>query len=620
MSHLPPSGQDHNAHAPFPLPPHLAAIQKENDFLLSNLIRNREMRQVSRIWRTAELLFAAVCGAGFAWAFPDGGFSLLGWVGLIPLLMLTCTVTPRRAALNGYVWGFCWALISFGWFRDIWIGFPLITALVLGCFPMLFSGCLPFLFHYLTIPYAARREGHQAVQLAMIRTNPWKETLFCIAAASLWVTTEWIRSWIATGLPWNTLATTQWQNAALLQVCEYTGFYGMSFLIAMINIALFLAIRSVWRLITTGQYIRILPLTISAFTVVFVLIATGKSGQEWARPTPETSSDPADIKARAGVIQTNIPISWGVPVNDKYGLLRQIINQTLFLAKSQHPQFILWPETAVPIAYSTSPEYQKQIRHLTALIRTPLLIGTADINFKPALQTYNSVLLFNEKGELKDRYDKVHTVPFGEFIPFGTILDRFFPDLRKQFVLPQDLTPGRQFNPLEAAPDIRLGVNICFEDVFPYISREFVRNGANVLVTVTNDAWYPTTDERVQHLANSVFRAVENRRFLIRTGNMTRACLIDPAGQIVRWFGDEDKLPFDGMVCANGSACFEFHIPRTPYKTFYTRYGDVFAVGCAVLSGLFILWCLWQWRMLKVWLTQARNPLEKENSTPSPQV
>lgn len=591
----------------FPLPPHLAVCVKERDFLLKQLRDSADFRKTSKLWRFGELLLLALCGAGFSFAFPAWNYGSLGWIGIVPLLIFCIGVTPARGAINGFVWGFAFAAVSFNWFREIGAAFPYIAAFVLALFPMVWGGLIPFLYRNIVVPVTARREGYEAEQLALLRPSPWHETLFCIVAAALWVSLEWIRSWVGTGLPWNTLATTQWQNPSLLQVCEWSSFYGISFLVAMGNVAVYLALRGFYRMLQRGQYARMWPTLITVCLIVAVMISVSRKGQDAARPNPAIPRDPSDQIIRVGAIQTNTPVSWGKPVGDKSAILNRLINLSLMLAKNDKPDFILWPETAVPLVYRRSQEYQDAIRDLSKMIKIPILIGSADLSADGC--NYNSAFLIDASGKLSDRYDKVHIVPFGEFIPFGSMLDTLFPDLRRRFMLPNDLTPGQQFNPVEIIPGVRLGISICFEDVFPYVSRREVLAGANLLATITNDAWYPASDEREQHLANAVFRAVETRTFVVRTGNMAPACLIDPAGNIVRWHKYFPGEPFDGMAVAEGYTTFEIALPRKSEKTFYTRYGDLFAIGCTVFSLLALLGAAWRWREFKIFLAQQRQTL-----------
>lgn len=591
----------------FPMPAHLRMQAVEETFYLTKFLKSADMRRASLLWRCLELLFAAATGSLFALAFPAFDWHLLGWVGLVPLLFLTVGMTPRRAFFNAYVWGYFWALFSFGWFREIGLFFPLFAAFVLAFFPAVWGLCIPFLHRHIVVPFEMRREGFEAEQVALLKPKAWREIVFMFAAAMLWVTLEWVRSWIGTGLPWNTLATTQWQNVPLLQVCAYTGFYGISFAVALMNVGIYFVCRNAWRLLTLGIYSRLWPALTAAVFVAFVVITSNREASEAARPNPEQIRE-GELQVRAGMVQSNNPVAWGKPMDNLQRQLDNLINHSVTLAVSENPDFIVWPETAMPWRYSRHAVYQRAIANLSHAVKRPLIIGSPEVMPDDPEKHVNAALLFDKHGTIVDRYHKYHIVPFGEYIPFGALLDRAFPELREQFALPLDLTPGTQLRPLEPVAGVRAGINICFEDVFPYVSREFVRNGANLLVTITNDAWYPESSERAQHLANSVFRAVENRRFLVRTGNMTRACLIDPAGVVVRWFDQAPGVGFDPMQCANGAVCFEFGVPRNPSFTFYTRYGDIFAYLCATAAFLFLFGAAWQWRRLRTFVKERRQP------------
>jgi apolipoprotein N-acyltransferase len=165
-------------------------------------------------------------------------------------------------------------------------------------------------------------------------------------------------------------------------------------------------------------------------------------------------------------------------------------------------------------------------------------------------------------------------VPFGEFTPF----ERLFPWLTDIIGMGRSLTAGREFTVFELPRGARAGVNICYEDIFPEISRQFVRRGANVLMTLTNDAWYAESAGSRQHLIHAVFRATENRRPLLRAGNNSDTCLILPDGRIVGLLYDLDT----GSRFVRAARCYDVPVWQKQELTFYTRYGDVFAYGCAL--------------------------------------
>jgi apolipoprotein N-acyltransferase len=259
-------------------------------------------------------------------------------------------------------------------------------------------------------------------------------------------------------------------------------------------------------------------------------------------------------------------------------------------------RLIVWPETAVPTAYygggPIATEYRSRVRRMIRESKTPFLVGTLsydNIRSNTDFDMFNSALLLKEfpmtGGNIKydadaaGRYDKVHIVPFGEFIP----LNDKFPAIGRLVGMGRNLTPGRAFRPVDLTKDVRAGVMICYEDVFAYAARELVRNGANFLLVITNDAWYPTSTEPEQHYANSVLRTVETRLPMLRCGNSNYSVLIDQFGRTVDSVtkridpatGDTELTPWEQKAA---SAVMTVKVPKHYRPTFYVRFGNVFVL------------------------------------------
>ena len=237
--------------------------------------------------------------------------------------------------------------------------------------------------------------------------------------------------------------------------------------------------------------------------------------------------------------------------------------------------------------------YRDTVRKFLRESGLPFLIGTLtyEVGINPKdVALYNSALLLDDQAstsnsyfyDQRDLYSKVHLVPFGEYIPLN---DRF-PQIGQMVGMGRNLTPGKSFRPLEIVPGVRAGAVICYEDVFPYVSRELARNGANLLVVITNDAWYPLSDEPQQHYVNSIFRTVETRLPMIRCGNSDYSVLIDSTGKTVDsasfiMNGNEKILtPEKKQAC---STVFQVPVPSVYAPTFYVRYGDLFVLFCWIL-------------------------------------
>ena len=237
-------------------------------------------------------------------------------------------------------------------------------------------------------------------------------------------------------------------------------------------------------------------------------------------------------------------------------------------------------------------EYRSRVRRMIRESKTPFLVGTLsydNIRSNTEFDMFNSALLLKEfpltggniryDADAAGRYDKVHIVPFGEFIP----LNDKFPAIGRLVGMGRNLTPGRAFRPVDLTKDVRAGVMICYEDVFAYAARELVRNGANFLLVITNDAWYPTSTEPEQHYANSVLRTVETRLPMLRCGNSNYSVLIDQFGRTVDSVtkridpatGDTELTPWEQKAA---SAVMTVRVPKNYRPTFYVRFGNVFVL------------------------------------------
>lgn len=453
------------------------------------------------------------------------------------------------------------------------------------------------------------REGEKRAK----ETNKFRfinETAFITVVASWWCVLEWIQSWIFSGLPWNFTGVSQWRNIPLIQICEYTGVYGVSFIIIYFNIAFTLAWYEIRNSITNGRYIRPVSLIIGVVLLMTSILIGANSMIKYGNSvTPGLKKDDEKVKLRAAVIQGDIP-QCRIP---RPGDPEFALNEYLKLSKLAivtRPDVVIWSETAVPVPYFSGHSFGTVFRFELSKLQkeggVPLLFGTIDFgtdydNYRTwdDIPGYNAIFLLDGKNRLVDRYYKQHLVPFGEYTPLG----RYYPWIKKRFGMGRDLTAGNRYTLFELKKGVKAGAQICFEDVFSYISREFVKRGANLLVVLSNDAWYPNSSEAEQHMANSIFRAVENRRPMIRAGNNNCSCLILPNGVIadsvsLRKSKSGEYVPAPELS-SRGFTNFELIISKNPPMTFYTKYGDIFILLCAIIVITSLINAMWQWREKK---------------------
>ena len=525
------------------------------------------------------LRLAAAVGGGiiFSLALPPVNAGILV---VAALAILTLTAWDRRApeaALCGWCWGMGWALPSFWWLREIHPVVPFLIAPVLAVWPAVWTAVLPLIRREFLIPPAVRLKGEAAEQAWHV--PDWKLLIAAAGLAGWWIVLEYSRS---TMLPWNNLSTAMWRNGRMLPLAAYAGQYGIGFLLALTSVALAFSIR--FR--NERKRLRAVPI-LAAVALTWLLTELAAAGRNTAL------TQIPDRLVRIGVVQGDISQRRNADGTQAREALDTYLALSAQLAAlPEKPELILWPETAVPYPLKADHPVSEAYRRGIAELLPPgapysMLIGTIDFAPQPGgaskYGVTNSALLLSPGPVEIGRFDKIHRVPFGEYIPFR----RFLPEwLVRAIDMNRDLIPGADYSPLSVMPGVRAGVAICFESVFPYIAREEARRGANLLIVLSNDAWYPTSAEPEQHLANAVLRAVETGLPVIRCGNNGGTLVIRPDGRI------DSVLPTPGTErpeIRRGRAAGILNVPvsTTPALTFYTRHGDwlvvLAGVGAAAL-------------------------------------
>lgn len=533
---------------------------------------------VSRRRLVLELVIAALSGVLLALAFPPAAAAGIAWIALIPLLLLPVPRVLWRRLLIGYVFGAAHFIPSLWWLNEIGFGAGVLLATACAVFPMLWYLLLGSLAYHLPGLRPPRRTELQTPQ-HIFRAKSLAVACSGLLLASGWCGLEWIRSWLFTGFPWNQAGISQWRHTMLLKLSSVTGVYGISFLIIFTNFGLGWMLVS-WINKFRKQRQRQFPWPPAVAIVVFLPVVV--------MTFIDRSLPPPDRYIRVAGIQGNLSqrrewtpgqLDEAIDVYEKLSLQAE--------ASVQEPlDLIIWPETALPAAVQWNRKAAGMLRHLFTEIDAHFLIGSLDfrtdemagngkgMNKTPPMT--NSAILFSPDGERLDYYDKIHRVPFGEYVPFGEQL----PWLVDMIGMGRALTPGAEYTVFNLPGGARGGVNICYEDVYPEISRAFVQRGANLLLTLTNDAWYAESAGSRQHMTHAVFRAAENRRPLFRSGNNSDTCLIQPSGKVQGLLYD----PVSGSPFIRGYKIYEVPVWDNLPATFYTLYGDWFAKTCAAIT------------------------------------
>jgi apolipoprotein N-acyltransferase len=393
----------------------------------------------------------------------------------------------------------------------------------------------------------------------IIRPVTRKSTPFgLIFIPAVWVFLEYIRGYLFSGFPWALLGYSQYLNLPVIQIADITGAWGVSFLVMLVNVAI---VEIIWAF-KNKFWGRLKLAFIILFSFLFLVLAYG-----YLKLSPLKYSN-GNNAIKVSVIQGNIP--QGFKWDERYaGFILDRYAELTRQAALDKPDLIIWPEAAIPGILGEDNWVFEQVFSLSREIKIPLLAGAV---VRQKDDYFGSALLIDGSGMIKQRYDKLHLVPFGEYIP----LKRFLPFLSK--VVPiGDITKGRDYTIFQVAA--KFAVLDCFEDVFPDLAREFTKKGAGFLVNITNDAWYKQTSAPYQHLQASVFRAVENRRYLARAANTGVSGFIAPTGKII-------SLVQDGRgrnIFIAGYRTEVLPMPINVPISFYTRYGDKFILACFLI-------------------------------------
>ncbi len=549
-----------------------------------------------------EILVCASSGALYSTVFAGTDWYFLAWVGLIPLFWIIRRGSSRKAFLLALVWGYFESLFAFMWLREIVFIIPAAFAPVLGFFPALWGLMVPFVCRNFLTPPEIRLKGSEALSAWRNSCAPFKEIFCCVALAGWWCVTEWVRSWIFTGLPWNLVGSSQWRILPMIQIAEYTGIYGISFLVLMVNLTLALGLEHAKQKGFRQYYPLLFALALVCANMTWGL----KRASHFHRMIP-------DQQAKIGVIQPHLSQRRSGGREKTLEAIRICSDLSdKLLSAPEKPDLLVWPETAVPIPLNSvdpmAQYYREQIFRLGNRGYLPMLLGAITLKNDPrepgGLAVYNSAVLIRPGLNVTDTYSKVHIVPFGEYVPFG----REFPVLNRLVGMGRNLTPGPEIRPVEILPGLAAGISICYEDIFPYISRIHARKGANALLVVTNDAWYPTSNEPVQHFANSLFRAVETRLPMIRIGNSNFSVVIMPSGHVSGALFRSADGRFDPGIQKRGCGVLLFGYRKNPTPTFYTRYGNVFIGLCGAVFAVLLLLALQNWRTVHQAYEDAFTP------------
>ena len=541
---------------------------------------------------------AAIVSAGLLeLPFPIAGpmppwRSVFAWFGLVPLLWAVlspaCTRQPRplRAAfLPAYVCGVLWYAGNCYWIYNTMMHYGSLPPLVSVLLLLGFSMVLGLYFGLFGLGIALLRKATGSTRLALL------------FAPFLWTALELVAARF-TSVPWDQLGYSQVDNGLVNQLAPSTGVYGISFLLVAVNVLL------AGGFLPDSQSRNRFSGRLAWLLCGLIVMCSGASGILQQPPASPTS-------ATAMLLQPNLDVSntgyWLGP-GEWSGHIAQFIQLAKETCKSYiagipqtgapvavpqcpasspnpdlpNPNLVVWPEAPAPF-FENEPRFQQSMASVAHAEHAPLVvngIGSQFVSNEDGWQDYVSAMVYNANGKEIGRYDKIHLVPFGEYIPFARLL--FF--AHKLTGKVASFTPGSTRKVFHIdGPDgqtHRYGVFICYEAVFADEVRQFARLGAEVLVNISDDGWYGDTSAPWQHLNMTRMRAIENRRWILRDTNTGVTAAIDPYGRV------RQSIPRHQVDALPTQFGFRDDI------TFYTAHGDVFAWLCVILSIGVVFWSL----------------------------
>lgn len=490
---------------------------------------------------------AVISGVILVLCFPKPNLFLMAWIALVPFLLSLYNKSPKEAFKAGFLFGIPYFFGTLYWiYHSInhYGGISFLGSIAIVILLCLFLSLYPALFALL-FSLTIRKTQLPALLIAPV----------------FWVVLEFLRTYIFTGFPWSSIGYSQYQFLTIIQIADITGICGVSFLIVAVN-------GAVSDLFLLKQRTKDMPLfpssyTIIGFGILITLIAMTFLYGHWKLREQRDGKN-----MRASIIQGNIEQDrkWNP---DYQNAVMAIYKELSLKVTADSPSVIVWPETAVPFFFMSDKDYSNDLIAFQSQLNSYLLFGSVLVRGKQGNQYLltNSAVLLDPSGKVPYTYDKIHLVPFGEYVPLQQIL--FF--INKIVVGIGDYVQGKHHLRAET-PSGSFAPLICYEIIFPGLVRKFFSNGGDFMVNITNDAWFGKTSGPYQHFSMAVFRAVENRKPVIRAANTGISGFIDSSGRILSQTGLFEKAVLTEDLKTDSTIAF------------YAKYGDLFSYICIVFS------------------------------------
>ena len=516
-------------------------------------VRRLPLPNLSNLTLQKKLLLAVMAGL-LNWAvFPKVGLWPLVWICQVPLVMASFREVSRsRSLLFGFTAGLVFFFGTCHWIAGVLLNY--------GGLPWIGAELLFLLLAvYLSSYYAL-------FSWAFARLSLVAPSLCFWLAPALWVSTEYLRAQVLTGFPWCLLGYGLVDAVNLAQIAKWSGVYGLSF--AVISVSAFVA-----EVLVRPSRSVVLRLGSVASVLLALTLGLGWIGRTADQPTHLVR-----------IVQTNIDLDQKLDAVTRSSLLDELAKLSTPSeprqgnTRSDSIHLILWPETPAAFYFNHDPEFRRRMENIATAADAYFFLGFVDFRRRPSgdaeRDPYNSVAMLSPDGQAISQYDKVHLVPFGEYIPYQSLF--FFVD--KISTEAGNFRPGERVVVTPLDKQRSAGTFVCYEAVVPDLVRQFARDGGQLFVNVTNDAWFGESAAPFQHLAMARMRAIENHRYLLRAANNGISAIIDPDGRVVK------------TVPRNRRTSLEGHFSFETQMTLYSQYGDVFAWLCLFASVVVLVW------------------------------
>ena len=535
-----------------------------------------------RLWPWLAAIVSGILGAA---SLPPFDQTWLCWLALTPLIaaiFFSGQTRKRRWLYNlglGYVAGLAFFWISFFW---------LTTVTVLGWFVLQFYMAIYYALWAAFCGLMRPRETPEIVvvdkwseMLARAKpetppsSSPWLRSghnlFLAVCLATAWTALEWVRGWLFSGFGWNGLGVALHATWPMIQIAEFTGVAGVTFLIAFSNSILATTARRIWQETRTRVMRPHYDLTLTMVGLVGIF-AFGVNAVQTRPPTRPL---------HVALVQASVPraekfdLRYKQKIFEKFDRLSRIA-----LTSTSNIELLVWPESAMPAPVLEDEQTFDFVTGLAASTGVDILLGVIDA--PPEGGVYNAALLVRPEPPVQ-LYRKVHLVPFGEYVPLRHSFPLFAKIAGNQ--VPEDFDVGHEFTVFQLSKEHgRVASLICFEDTIGELARQFVLRGAAFLANVTNDGWFLRSSGSRQHLANAVFRCVETRRPMVRAANTGVTCFVNEFGRVTQVLRDDQ-----GSIFEEGILIGDVNISTRPTQTFYIRHGEFFAKICAAGTILVLL-------------------------------